>query len=137
MSNYDEGERLKADAVDLVAAHREAEIRRIQRRFLTELLAKGESTTDAVSDATPAAIRRACLGAAANHLARAGLIEFVQFTISTRPDRHACPIRLWRLADREAAEKWLVDHPDLSGPAVVGQGGGEQGKLFDTAPEYE
>jgi len=127
-----EGERRKADAIGLLAAHRESAIRRIQRAFLDTLLRKSEATTDAVSDATPLEIRKNCVGAAVNHLARAKLISFVCFAVSTRPDRHACPVRVWRLGQREKVLRWLATHPELSDPdKTEGVAVARQGSLFD------
>lgn len=130
-----EGERRKADAIGLLAAHRESAIRRIQRAFLDSLLSKGETTTDAVSDATPLEVRKNCVGAAVNHLAKAKLISFVCFAISTRPDRHACPVRVWRLGDRGEVLQWLAAHPDLPDPDKSEGAAASQRVLFPVNQE--
>lgn len=117
-----EGERRKDAAIGLLAIHREAWVRKIQRDFVRVLLQKGEATSDEVSDNTPLAVRKSCLGAAVNHLSRASVIKFVRFTISARPDRHACPTRVWRIADRGKALRWLSAHPDLPDPLDADQG---------------
>jgi hypothetical protein len=127
-----EGESRRDAAINLQATHHESQMIQIQRRFLTELLEGGDSTTDSVSDSTPLAYRRSCLGAATNHLAKAGLIEFVRFTKSTRPDRHSNPTRVWRLTDRDAAIRWLADHPAPNDPDGAK---GSQGVLFSLTQE--
>lgn len=113
-----EGERRKDESLGLLRVHRELWIRRVQRNFLKSLLRDGPSTSDAVSDETPGKIRRNCLGAAINHLARLGLIESVGYAVSTRPERHACVVRVWRILDAAKAESWLATHPDLADPAA-------------------
>ena len=64
-------------------------------------------------------------------LARAGLIRRADFAKSGRAERHASYIGVWELLNREAAERWLRNHPDLPDPADADQGDQRQGVLFD------
>ena len=124
----EEGERRKADAFAMLAAHREIVIRRAQRALLTVLLETGSATADDIRDLVdlPPGIGPKLFGAAPGPLARAGIIAPAGFTKTCRPVAHSRPVTVWRLADRVAARCWLWDHPDLEDPGD----GNYQGFLF-------
>ncbi len=139
-SDYDEGERRKADVLAALAEQREVDIRRGRRVMLKKMLGgDGRATADDVCAAVelPVGIDPRCLGSVPGRLAYDRIIAPAGFVRSARPERHASYIQVWELVDREVAGKWLADHPDLSGPAVADRGNGEQQKLFDTRPDYE
>ncbi|MBI5863435.1 MAG: hypothetical protein HZB38_02765 [Planctomycetes bacterium] len=109
-----EGERRKLSAHALLAARRELYVLRGRRALLAALLDRGEATADDVRRAValPAGIDPVCLGVVPGDLARAGIIERVGFATTARPEAHARPVSVWRLADRSAALAWLAAHPD-------------------------
>ncbi len=113
-----EGEARKLDAHALLEARREVYVLRGRRALLAALLAGVEATADDVRDAVevPDEINPVCLGVVPGLLARLGIIERVGFTESRRPDAHARPVSVWRLADRDAALAWLAAHPDRPDP---------------------
>jgi len=113
-----DGEARKLDAHALLEAHREVYVLRGRRALLARLLDAPEATADDVRDAVelPDEINPVCLGVVPGPLARAGIIERVGFDESRRPDAHARPISVWRLADRAAALGWLAAHPDRPDP---------------------
>jgi hypothetical protein len=128
-----EGERRKAAAHNLLTDHREAVVRRAQRALLTVLLKTGTATADDVRELVelPAGIGPKCFGAVPSPLARAGIIQADGYTKTCRPEGHARPVTVWALADREAAERWLRNHPDLPDLADEDQGDRKhQGVLF-------
>lgn len=131
-----DGERLKADAFALLADRREVVVRRAQRALLTVLLEAGSATADDVRAAVelPPGIGPKCFGAAPGTLARAGVIEADGFTRTVRPEGHARPVTVWRLANRAHALRWLADHPDLPDDDP---GAGTQALLFPLNPENE
>ena len=102
----DDGERLKADAHSLLAANREAVVRRGQRALVTVLLQMGSATADDVREQVdlPPGIGPKCFGAVPTPLARAGIIRPDGFAKTCRPTAHARPITVWLLANREAAD---------------------------------
>ncbi len=113
-----DGEARKLDAHALLEARREVYVLRGRRVLLQRLLDAGEATADDVRDAVelPDRINPVCLGVVPGPLARAGIIERVGFVESRRPDAHARPVSVWRLADRAAALTWLAAHPDRPDP---------------------
>lgn len=130
-----EGERRKAAAHRLLADHREAVVRRAQRALLWVLLKTGSATADDVRELVelPPGIGPKCFGAVPLPLARAGIIRADGYAKTCRPEGHARPVTVWILADREAAERWLRNHPDLPDPADDDRGNGKtQAVLFPT-----
>lgn len=113
-----DGEARKLDAHALLEARREVYVLRGRRALLAALLASGDATADDVRDTVelPDEINPVCLGVVPGLLARAGIIERVGFAESRRPDAHARPVSVWRLADRAAALAWLAAHPDRPDP---------------------
>jgi len=113
-----EGERRKSAAFALLAAHREAMIRRARRELLKVLLDRGEATIDDVRAVVPVpdGINPKALGPVPGGLAEAGIIVAHGYAKSTRPEAHARPVQVWRLADRAAAIHWLAMHPELPEP---------------------
>jgi len=129
-----EGERRKADALATLEARREVYVRRGRRALLAVMLdGDGTATADDVRNAVelPGDIDPRCFGSVPGLLARAGLIRRADFAKSGRAERHASYIGVWELLNREAAERWLRNHPDLPDPADDDQGDGKtQGVLF-------
>ena len=130
----DECERLKVDALALLANRRAVYVRRGQRALLGAMLATGSATADTVRDVVdlPAGIDPVCLGAVPTSLARARIIYRDGYAPTSRPTAHARPLSVWRLADRDKARRWLADHPDLPDPGTDAPGADlRQGVLFD------
>jgi hypothetical protein len=71
-----------------------------------------------------------CFGAAPGPLVRAGIIRADGCAATSRPVRHARPVTVWALADRDGALGWLRNNPDLPDPADDDQGDGSRGFLF-------
>jgi len=114
-----EGERRKRDKLAMLEAQREVFVNRGRRALLGRLLAAGTATADDVMAAVtlPAEIDPRCFGAVPGPLAKAGIICFVEFVKSNRPQRHGSYIQLWALVDRDEALLWLAGHPDMPDPA--------------------
>jgi hypothetical protein len=123
------GESRKADALDLLESQREVYVRRGRRALLEALLRNGSATADDVRKAVklPARINPKVFGSIPGGLAKLRIIEQAGFAKTCRPEGHARPLALWRLVDRDAAEGWLQDHPDLPDPG----GPEKQRSLFD------
>lgn len=119
--NCADGQARKLDAHALLEARREVYVLRGRRALLAALLDRGEATADDVRDAVelPDEINPVCLGVVPGLLAHAGIIERVGFAESRRPDAHARPISVWRLANRDAALAWLTAHPDRPDPTTA------------------
>ena len=111
-----EGERRRDAAVALLAIRRAVRIRQGCRLLVRQLLRTGTATLDdiAAGISTAPGIDRRLLGAVPLTLARAGVAELAGYQRSTRPERHASVIAIWRLVDRAAAESWLAENPPLS-----------------------
>lgn len=111
---------------------RDGHVLRGRRALLKALLQDGTATCDVVYDAVrlPSDIDPRCLGGVPGPLCRAGIIRkhAKRYVPSSRPQRNASPVSLWELADREAAERWLIEHPDKvdtpdeKGPTVAAVG---------------
>lgn len=116
-----DGQTRKLDAHALLEARREVYVLRGRRALLAALLDRGEATADDVRAAVelPDKINPVCLGAVPGPLALAGIIERVGFAETRRPDAHARPVSVWRLADRDAALVWLAAHPDRPDPMTA------------------
>lgn len=101
-------------ALAMLAAERELYVLRGRRALLAALMANGTATADDVRAAVelPPGINPKCFGAVAVPLAKAGIIERVTYAATARPEAHARPVAVWRLADRAAAIAWLAAHPD-------------------------
>lgn len=110
-----DGERRKQERLDLLRNQRAVFVRLGQRALLLRLLTGEPATADHVRSAVelPETIDPVCLGAVPGPLARAGIIRRAGFAPTNRPDAHARPVSIWSLADREAALRWLTDHPEI------------------------
>jgi len=110
------GERRRDAAVALLAIRRAVLVRQGCRLLVRQLLRTGTATVDdiAAEVSTAPGIDRRLLGAVPLTLARAGVAELAGYQRSTRPERHASVIAVWRLVDRAAAESWLAENPPLS-----------------------
>lgn len=109
-----DGAARRDDALGMLAAQRTLYVLRGRRALLAALLAHGEATADDVRAAVelPPGISPKLFGAVATPLAKAGIIEQAGYALTARPEAHARPVAVWRLADRAAAERWLAAHPD-------------------------
>jgi len=126
-----EGDRRKFDALATLAERREIYVLRGRRALLHALLGLGNATADDVRAMVelPGDVDPKCLGAVPGALARKGIIRAVGYRRSARPEGHARPVTVWRLADRAAAERWLREHPDRPDP-FEDRAPAEQGLLF-------
>ena len=114
-----EGERRKQAKTEAVERRHAVLVRRVQRAFVEHLMANPSGTTDDIRDGVtiPEDSGSAFWGASVVNLARSRIIRPVAYVVSTRPERHACPIRAWSLAvDHDRARQWLDTHPDLADP---------------------
>lgn len=119
------GDKRRAAAIALLEDRREVYVLRGRRALLRAMLdGDGFASADDVRDAVelPPVIDPRCLGSVPGRLAYDRIIRPAGFVRSTRPVRHASWLQIWELADREAAEAWLRDHPDLPDPVEPDQG---------------
>ena len=125
-----DGKRRKAERLALLEERRTVYINRGRRVLLLRLLNVGTATADHVRALVelPDEIDPRCLGAVPRALVKAGIIARSGYTATTRPERHASVITVWRLADAQAARQWLTEHPDHPDP-LPDQG--NVGTLFD------
>lgn len=111
---HHEGRLRKDAALSLHEKHRQQFILAGQRLLLRLLLNSGTPVSiDAVRERLPlpaGVAPRAC-GAIPKALMAAKILESAGFVHSTRPEAHARPVTAWRLHDRAAAERWLMEHP--------------------------
>jgi hypothetical protein len=131
-----EGERRKADALDLLAECREVYILRGRRALLTALLCSETATIDEARDVVdlPPGMNPKLFGVVPGLLAKSGIIRQAGFAKTSRPAGHARTVTLWELADHAAAVRWLRDHPDVPDSAQGDKPiatAGQQGVLFD------
>jgi hypothetical protein len=133
-----DGEGLKREALDLLEARREVYVRRGRRAMLRVILdGDGRATADNVYAAVtlPPDLDPRCLGSVPGRLAYSHIIRAAGFVRSARPERHACWVQVWELVDRQAAERWLRDHPDMPDPGEAPTG--SQRVLFSIHPTNE
>jgi len=133
-----EGERQKREALDLLEARRQVYLRRGRRAMLSAMLdGDGRATADDVRSVIelPPGTDPRCLGPVPGVLAYAKIIRAAGFVRSARPERHACWVQVWELVDRQAAERWLRDHPDMPDPGEAPTG--SQRVLFSIHPTNE
>lgn len=107
------GEILKAHAHAALTAYRCPLVRLAQTVLLRVLLERGTVTADDVRPfvPVPAGIDPKFFGAVPGPLARAGIIRADGYRKSDRKETHARPNRIWTLADRSAALRWLANNP--------------------------
>ncbi len=117
------GAELKAEALETHEAGNGLLLLRARRAMLHVLLEQGTATADDVRNAVelPAGVNPKVFGTVPGVLVRAGIIRKAGSANSERPLRHAAPITVWELGDAGAAERWLMDHPDLDDPLPVQQ----------------
>ena len=133
-----DGERRKADVLDLLESRREVYVRRGRRAMLQKMLdGDGSATADDVRAAVelPPGIDPRLLGSVPGRLAYDRIISPAGFVRSTRPERHVSFIQVWALANREAALQWLADHPDLPDLDESEGAAGSQRVLFSLTQE--
>jgi len=132
-----EGERRKQDALASLAERRDVYVNRGRRALLARLLEVGTATADDVRSVVelPPGVNPTCFGSVPSPLAQAGVIYRAGYRETTRPEGHARPVTVWRLADREAAERWLRLHPDRPDPSD--ESAEAQGLLFPLSETQE
>ena len=112
-----EGERRRDEALARLRVHRAALIRELQAAALRVALDRGEVCADDVRALVtiPAGINPKVNGAALRELADAGILSNTgTYRRSRRPEAHARPLPVWRLADTAGAAAWLAVRPPLS-----------------------
>lgn len=126
--NRHEAECRKHNALANLEAYRESIILAARRAFLHLLIQRGTANADDVRGEVelPPGIDPRCFGAVPGPLARLKIIRAAGYVFSARPEGHSRPVRVWVLADREAAIRWLTGHPDRPAPE-------RQRSLFDDA----
>lgn len=115
-----EGRRRMVAAHDVLSVRRDVLIVRLRRALLRAMLDRDDGTgtmDDArASVEMPPGIDPVCCGPVARGLAVAGIIIADGSARTCRPVAHARPLTVWRLRDRDAALRWLADHPDPPDP---------------------
>jgi hypothetical protein len=111
--NANEGERLKAEAHQLLEAHRAEVITAGRRAMLRRMLDTGRATADDTREAVelPPGIDPKAFGAVPGALARAGIIRRDGYAKTTRKVAHARNVAVWVLVDRAKALAWLAANP--------------------------
>ncbi|HUE71431.1 MAG TPA: hypothetical protein VMP01_11155 [Pirellulaceae bacterium] len=132
-----EGRRRKDAALSHLELRRAAFIRRARREFLHVLLARGSATSDDLRQRLelPEGIDPKVFGAVPGALAKAGIIAQDGFATTARPEAHARPVGIWKLVNRQLAEKWLAENRDCGSQAS--RHDGDQGLLFDQIPKRQ
>lgn len=133
------GEFRKVAALTQLESRREIYVLRGRRALLTRLLMEGTATADDVRAGVelPPDLDPRCLGAVPGLLAKAGIIALDGYAKTSRPERHASIITVWRLAGqpphyfsgRTAAIRWLAAHPVMN--HYSDNTGGTRRKLSD------
>lgn len=112
-----EGERRRDEALAILRTRRSAAlIRDLQVAAVRIALERGEVCADDVRALVPipADINPKVVGAAFRELADAGILSNTgTYRRSCRPQAHARPLPVWRLADAAGAVAWLTAHPSL------------------------
>ena len=110
----DDGVGRRDHALAVLEDRRERYLLAARRILLAVLLERGAASIDDVRDALPLppGIDPRCVGPMHVPLVQAGIISEAAYVRSTRPVAHARRVITWRLLDRGAAERWLVEHPD-------------------------
>ncbi len=108
----------KQAALDLLAEKRAAIVRHGQRLLLHRVMTHDTASIDDVRGQIelPLKVNPKCLGAVPGTLAKAGILQRTGYRPTDRPEAHARPVSVWQLKDRQAAEKWLREHPELQPP---------------------
>ena len=102
-----------------------AVIRKAQRALLKTLLTGAPIiTADQIRAKVklPNGVDPKCFGCVPRPLAQDGIIMSVGFVNSVRDVAHARTLRIWRLRDPVAAEKWLKSHPEIEPTPPGGAG---------------
>lgn len=107
-----------------------------RRALLKALLRRGYATIDDVRAkvALLPGVNPKVFGCVPEELVTLGMIERVGYKQTDRPVAHARTVSIWRLADREAAKRWLKANPALS---TGGQNAEKQGLLFPIVTDNE
>lgn len=96
-------------------------LNRCRRALLVALLENNVATMDDVRTAVviPSDINPKCLGAVPGALVRSGIIAASGYAPTTRREGNCRTLRVWSLADADAARRWLALHPDHPYPEVA------------------
>lgn len=110
-----DGEAQRDRALNLLRVRRSALIRECSRAALRVVLDQGEVTADDIRPFVeiPKDIKPVFVGTVFRDLADAQLIRFIGVRNSKRPEAHARSLKVWQLADRAAAEAWLIANPPI------------------------
>ena len=121
-----DGRNLRDSALSSFERSKSAHLLRARRIFLLRLLERGTATVDEVHSEMnlPEGVCPKILGCVPVPFARGGVIERSGYQPAQRPERHACPVSVWRLLDRSRALAWLASNPDRAAPEMG------QGELF-------
>lgn len=110
-----EGEARRDAALHLLRIHRAAVVRDLTRAALGIALERGTLTADDVRAVVPIPPGiRPCVAGAAIRDAAGILTQTGEYIRSRRPEAHARPLPVWRLADAAGAAAWLAAHPPLT-----------------------
>ena len=103
----------KDAALTTLDACRHEYTQRGRRALLKALLTTGTATADVIRDAVelPPGTNPKLFGAVPGPLAKAGIIRQSGFAKTSRPEAHGRPVIVWALANRAAAERWLLENP--------------------------
>ncbi len=106
-----DGEARRDAALDLLLVHRGPLIRQIQAAAVRTAIEQWEVCADDVRALVPIpdGVNPKVVGAVFASLGRSQILQCIGFKKSTRPEAHARPIGKWRLANRSAAIKFLVE----------------------------
>lgn len=115
IGNAGDGEVRRDAALNLLRQRRAALVRDLTRAAVRLALTGDDITADDVRAVVPIpeGIKPVVVGAAMRDLADTGIIRRVGYRNSQRPEAHARPLSVWRLADAAAAHAWLAAHPPL------------------------
>ncbi|MGL4462736.1 MAG: hypothetical protein ACRDD1_03435 [Planctomycetia bacterium] len=112
-NNHSEGDRLKRLALKRLKRRRNFYVRRGCRAMIERLFVFGEATMDDVRAVVelPPGVDPKLFGAVASTLRSAGVVRSIGYTKTKRAVAHARMLNRWRLADPDAARRWLATHP--------------------------
>lgn len=110
-------------AIELLEERRHELVNGGRRELVRRLLKCDTATIDDVRAdiELPQTMDPRCLGAVPGALAKAGIIMRIGSAPTRRSAAHARPISVWSLVDREAAMRWLQEHPDPPAPMPQGE----------------
>ena len=123
-----EAEKRKTANLDHLEDRHASLILELRRALLRAILERGQASIDDVRDSAllPATANPTLLGAVPKSLTTLGIITQGGFIKSTRPEAHGRPVSIWKIANREAALKWLEEHSSLGQQPAAAAGSQSQ-----------